>query len=133
VYQAGTLSGNPVAVAAGLTTLKLIQAPGFYAALTASTKKMTDGLVAVAHEAGVKFSAQNVGGMFGLYFRATPPTSYAEVMQCDKQAFNHFFHAMLDQGIYLAPSAFEAGFVSAAHSDDDIKATLAAAKTAFNA
>lgn len=133
VYQAGTLSGNPVAVAAGLTTLKLIQAPGFYATLTANTKKMTDGLVAVAHEAGVKFSAQNVGGMFGLYFRATPPTSYAEVMQCDKQAFNRFFHAMLDEGIYLAPSAFEAGFVSAAHSDGDIRATLNAAKKAFNA
>ena len=132
VYQAGTLSGNPVAVAAGLATLKLIQAPGFYAALTASTKKMTDGMVTVAHEAGVKFSAQNVGGMFGVYFRATPPASYAEVMQCDKEAFNRFFHAMLDEGIYLAPSAFEAGFVSAAHSDDDIKATVNAAKNAFN-
>lgn len=132
VYQAGTLSGNPVTVAAGLTTLKFIQAPGFYDALTASTKKMTDGLVAIAHEVGVKFSAQNVGGMFGVYFRATPPTSYAEVMQCDKQAFNRFFHAMLEEGIYLAPSAFEAGFVSAAHSDDDIKATVNAAKSAFN-
>jgi glutamate-1-semialdehyde 2,1-aminomutase len=132
VYQAGTLSGNPVAVAAGLTTLKLIQAPGFYAALTASTKKMTDGLVAAAHEAGVKFSAQNVGGMFGVYFRATPPTGCAEVMQCDKQAFNRFFHAMLDEGIYLAPSAFEAGFVSAAHSDKDIEQTIGAARRSFS-
>ena len=132
VYQAGTLSGNPVAVAAGLATLKLVQAPGFYAALNEAAKKMTDGLATVARKAGVKFSAQNVGGMFGVYFRATPPTSYAEVMQCDKQAFNRFFHAMLDEGIYLAPSAFEAGFVSAAHSDDDIKVTIAAAKTAFS-
>jgi glutamate-1-semialdehyde 2,1-aminomutase len=132
VYQAGTLSGNPVAVAAGLTTLKLVQAPGFYTALTKAAKKMTDGLVAVAHGAGIKFSAQNVGGMFGVYFSATPPTSYAEVMQCDKEAFNRFFHAMLDEGIYLAPSAFEAGFVSAAHSDDDIEATLKAAKKAFS-
>ncbi len=131
VYQAGTLSGNPVAVAAGLATLKLIQASGFYAALNKATKKMIDGLAAVAHEAGVKFSAQNVGGMFGLYFRATPPTNYDEVMQCDKEAFNRFFHAMLDEGVYLAPSAFEAGFVSAAHSDDDIAATLKAAKNAF--
>jgi len=131
VYQAGTLSGNPVAVAAGLATLKLIQAPGFYAALNKATKKMTDGLMAAARQAGVKFSAQNVGGMFGVYFCATPPTSYAEVMQCDKQAFNRFFHAMLDEGIYLAPSAFEAGFVSAAHNDEDIEATLQAAKKVF--
>jgi glutamate-1-semialdehyde 2,1-aminomutase len=132
VYQAGTLSGNPVTVAAGLATLKLIQAPGFYAALNEATKKMTDGMVSAAHEAGVKFSAQNVGGMFGLYFRATPPTSYAEVMQCDKEAFNRFFHAMLEEGVYLAPSAFEAGFVSAAHSDDDIQRTINAARRSFS-
>jgi len=131
VYQAGTLSGNPVAVAAGLATLKLIQAPGFHAALAAQTKKMVDGLVAAAKEVGVKFSAQNVGGMFGLYFSAQCPTSYDEVMQSDKEAFNHFFHAMLDEGIYLAPSAFEAGFVSAAHSDKDIEQTIAAAKKVF--
>ncbi|MFA5241442.1 MAG: glutamate-1-semialdehyde 2,1-aminomutase [Sulfuricella sp.] len=131
VYQAGTLSGNPVAVAAGLATLKLLQAPGFYENLTRMTKKLTDGLTAVAQEAGVAFCAQSVGGMFGLYFSATPPTSYAEVMQCDKEAFNRFFHAMLDEGVYLAPSAFEAGFVSAAHGDAEIEATLEAARRVF--
>lgn len=131
VYQAGTLSGNPVAVAAGLATLKLLQAPGFYENLARMTKKLTDGLAAVAKEAGVVFCAQSVGGMFGLYFSATPPTSYAEVMQCDKEAFNRFFHAMLDEGVYLAPSAFEAGFVSAAHSDAEIEATLEAARRVF--
>ncbi len=131
VYQAGTLSGNPVAVAAGLATLKLLQSPGFYENLTRMTKKLTDGLTAVAKEAGVAFCAQSVGGMFGLYFSATPPTSYAEVMQCDKEAFNRFFHAMLDEGVYLAPSAFEAGFVSAAHGDAEIEATLEAARRVF--
>jgi glutamate-1-semialdehyde 2,1-aminomutase len=131
VYQAGTLSGNPVAVAAGLATLKLLQSPGFYENLTRMTKKLTDGLTAVAKEVGVTFCAQSVGGMFGLYFSATPPTSYAEVMQCDKDAFNRFFHAMLDEGVYLAPSAFEAGFVSAAHGDAEIEATLEAARRAF--
>ncbi len=131
VYQAGTLSGNPVAVAAGLATLKLLQAPGFYENLTRMTKKLTDGLTAVAREAGVVFCAQSVGGMFGLYFSATLPTSYAEVMQCDKEAFNRFFHAMLDEGVYLAPSAFEAGFVSAAHGDAEIEATLEAARRVF--
>ncbi|PWB49294.1 MAG: glutamate-1-semialdehyde-2,1-aminomutase [Nitrosomonadales bacterium] len=131
VYQAGTLSGNPVAVAAGLATLKLLQAPGFYENLARMTKKLTDGLTAAAKEAGVAFCAQPVGGMFGLYFSATPPGSYAEVMQCDKEAFNRFFHAMLDEGVYLAPSAFEAGFVSAAHGDAEIEATLAAARRVF--
>lgn len=131
VYQAGTLSGNPVAVAAGLATLKLIQAPGFHAALAAKTEKLVDGLMCVAKEVGVKFSAQSVGGMFGLYFSETVPTSYTEAMQSDKEAFNHFFHAMLDAGFYLAPSAFEAGFVSAAHSDEDIQNTIKAAKKAF--
>lgn len=131
VYQAGTLSGNPVAVAAGLATLRLIQAPGFYEALTASTRALCDGLVAAARRYGIAFSAQSVGGMFGIYFRASCPTSYAEVMECDKDAFNRFFHAMLDAGHYLAPSAFEAGFVSAAHSADDIAATVAAAEAIF--
>jgi glutamate-1-semialdehyde 2,1-aminomutase len=131
VYQAGTLSGNPVAVAAGLATLKLLQAPGFYERLATTTRKLTDGLTAAAHEAGFAFSAQAVGGMFGLYFRAEPPTSYAEVMTCDKEAFNRFFHGMLEEGVYLAPSAFEAGFVSAAHSDAEIDATIAAAKRVF--
>jgi len=131
VYQAGTLSGNPVAVAAGLATLKLVQAPSFYERLAATARKLTDGLTAAAREAGFVFSAQAVGGMFGLYFRATPPTSYAEVMECDKDAFNRFFHGMLEEGIYLAPSAFEAGFVSAAHQDADIDATIEAAKRVF--
>ena len=132
VYQAGTLSGNPVAVAAGLATLRLIQAPGFYEALAASTRDLCDGLVAAAKRHGVAFSAQSVGGMFGLYFRESCPTSYAEVMECNKEAFNRFFHAMLDAGHYLAPSAFEAGFVSAAHSASDIAETIAAADAIFN-
>jgi glutamate-1-semialdehyde 2,1-aminomutase len=133
VYQAGTLSGNPVAVTAGLATLKLIQAPDFHAKLAAQTKKLVDGLVAAAQEAGVVFSAQNVGGMFGLYFSEKCPSSFAEVMQSNKENFNKFFHLMLDAGIYLAPSAFEAGFVSAAHSDQDIELTINAAKKAFGA
>ncbi|MFQ6334719.1 glutamate-1-semialdehyde 2,1-aminomutase [Methylophilus sp. 3sh_L] len=131
VYQAGTLSGNPVAVTAGLTTLKLVQAPGFYEALTAKTTQLMDGMKQAAQKAGVTFSAQSVGGMFGLYFSASNPTSYADMMQADKNAFNHFFHSMLDSGIYLGPSAFEAGFVSAAHSDDDIRQTVQAAEQAF--
>ena len=131
VYQAGTLSGNPVAVTAGLETLKLIQAPDFHAKLTAMTKKLVDGLVTLAKEAGVIFSAQSVGGMFGLYFSEQCPTSFAEVMQTNKDNFNLFFHSMLASGVYLGPSAFEAGFVSAAHADDDIAFTLAAAKKAF--
>jgi glutamate-1-semialdehyde 2,1-aminomutase len=129
VYQAGTLSGNPVAVTAGLVTLKLIQEKGFHEKLTAQTKKLTDGLMQVAK---VPFSAQNVGGMFGLYFSEKCPTSYAEIMaNNNKTHFNKFFHSMLDSGIYLGPSAFEAGFVSAAHTDADIAFTLEAAKKAF--
>ena len=131
VYQAGTLSGNPVAVAAGLATLRLSQAPGFHESLAASTRTLCDGLVAAANRHGVGFSAQSVGGMFGIYFRASCPNSYAEVMECDKDAFNRFFHAMLDAGHYLAPSAFEAGFVSAAHSASDIAETVAAAEAIF--
>ena len=133
VYQAGTLSGNPVAVAAGLATLQQIRQPGFHQALEMQTRKMTEGLAAAARDAGIPFCAQNVGGMFGLYFSERIPASYSEVMQCDKQAFNRFFHAMLQEGVYLAPSAFEAGFVSAAHSDADIEFTIAAAKMAFSA
>ena len=131
VYQAGTLSGNPVAVAAGLATLKLVQAPGFYEALTARTKALCDGLVAAARKHGVAFAAQNVGGMFGLYFAEACPATYDAVLACDKEAFNRFFHAMLDAGHYFAPSAFEAGFVSAAHSDADIAGTVAAAEAWF--
>jgi len=133
VYQAGTLSGNPVAVTAGLATLKLLQAPDFHAKLAVQTQKLVDGLVSAAKEAGVVFSAQSVGGMFGLYFSEKCPTSFAEVMQANKEQFNQFFHLMLDAGIYLAPSAFEAGFVSAAHTDADIAFTIQAAKTAFKA
>ncbi len=131
VYQAGTLSGNPVAVAAGLTTLRLVQTAGFHEKLAASTRQLTEGLTAAAKKHGIVFCAQAVGGMFGLYFRASPPTSYTEVMECDKEAFNYFFHAMLREGVYFAPSAFEAGFVSAAHSDEDIGKTLAAAERIF--
>ena len=133
VYQAGTLSGNPVAVTAGLTTLKLVQAPGFYEKLTAQTTKLMDGFKQAAQAAGVAFSAQSVGGMFGLYFSAQCPRSYAEMMLADKNAFNKFFHSMLDSGIYLGPSAFEAGFVSAAHTDADIAQTVQAATKAFAA
>ncbi len=133
VYQAGTLSGNPVAVAAGLATLAATEAPGFYDALATSTKSFTDGMVAAAKYAGVPFSAQSVGGMFGLYFAATIPDSYDTVMATDKARFNKFFHAMLDAGIYLAPSAYEAGFVSAAHRPEDIAATHQAAAVAFAA
>lgn len=132
VYQAGTLSGNPIAVAAGMATLKLVQENGFYERLSRSAKQLTDGLNASAKKHGVKFCAQSVGGMFGLYFSEAIPASYAEVMAGDTQAFNRFFHAMLNAGVYLAPSAFEAGFVSAAHSEDDINATIAAADKIFS-
>ncbi|MFZ1765932.1 MAG: glutamate-1-semialdehyde 2,1-aminomutase [Candidatus Nitrotoga sp.] len=133
VYQAGTLSGNPVAVAAGLATLDLVQKPDFYEHLSALARQLTEGLEQAAKQHGVEFSAQSIGGMFGLYFRATPPTSYAEVMTCDKEAFNRFFHAMLDEGIYMAPSAFEAGFVSSAHTSADIAQTIATASKIFAA
>ncbi|MCE9640515.1 MAG: glutamate-1-semialdehyde 2,1-aminomutase [Betaproteobacteria bacterium] len=132
VYQAGTLSGNPVAVAAGLATLKAIDTPEFFARLATATRTLTDGLTAAARASGVAFSAQAIGGMFGLYFHATPPSCFADVMTCDVPAFNRFFHAMLEQGIYLAPSAFEAGFVSSAHSAADIEQTLAAARHYFS-
>ena len=133
VYQAGTLSGNPVAVAAGLATLKAISAPGFYEALAARTKSLTEGLATAASRTGVSFVAQSVGGMFGLYFTRSIPDTYDTVMASDKARFGKFFHAMLDAGIYLAPSAFEAGFVSAAHSASDIEETLRCAAHAFRA
>ena len=131
VYQAGTLSGNPVAVAAGMAMLKIVQTPGFYEQLTARTLALVTALTQLAQAQGLNFCAQAIGGMFGLYFSAKPPTSYAEVMQCDKSAFNRFFHAMLEAGVYFAPSAFEAGFVSTAHSDADIQFTLDAAQRVF--
>jgi glutamate-1-semialdehyde 2,1-aminomutase len=133
VYQAGTLSGNPVAVAAGLATLKLVQAPGFYEKLGERTRALTEGLAMAAKKYGVVFSAQAIGGMFGIYFRATVPNSFAEVMECDKGAFNRFFRAMLERGVHFAPSAYEAGFVSAAHSGQDIGATVSAAEATFAA
>jgi len=133
VYQAGTLSGNPVAVAAGLATLKLVDVPGFQEKISSVTENLIQGLKTEAKKAGVIFSAQSIGSMFGLYFRAAPPTSFVEVMQCDKDRFNKFFHAMLERGVYLAPSAYEAGFVSAAHGPAEVDATLAAARESFRA
>jgi len=132
VYQAGTLSGNPVAVAAGLATLSLVQSPGFYERLAASTRALCDGLMRSAQTRGVLFSATSVGGMFGIYFRETPPANFAEVMQCDREQFNRFFHAMLAEGVYLAPSSYEAGFVSSAHGAPEIERTIAAADRTFS-
>jgi glutamate-1-semialdehyde 2,1-aminomutase len=133
VYQAGTLSGNPIAVAAGLKTLELIQAPGFYDQLAARTARLTKGLAAAARDAGVTFSADAVGGMFGLYFTERVPASFADVSRSDVARFNVFFHQMLDAGVYFAPSAYEAGFVSSAHDDAVIDATIDAARAAFAA
>ncbi|MBR0345164.1 MAG: glutamate-1-semialdehyde 2,1-aminomutase [Rudaea sp.] len=133
VYQASTLSGNLIAMAAGLAMLEVIQAPGFYAELERKTILLTDGLVAVAREAGVPFSVNRVCGMFGLFFSAEKVETFAQATACDVAAFNRFFHAMLDRGVYLAPSAFEAGFISTAHSEQDIADTLDAARAAFKA
>ena len=131
VYQAGTLSGNPVAVAAGLATLKHVLRPGFFEGLEKTTRALAEGLAAEAGKAGVALSVDFAGGMFGFFFRATAPRSFAEVMQCDRDAFNRFFHAMLERGVYLAPSAYEAGFVSAAHGPAELEATLLAARASF--
>ncbi|HZW52305.1 MAG TPA: glutamate-1-semialdehyde 2,1-aminomutase [Rudaea sp.] len=131
IYQAGTLSGNPVAMAAGLAMLELIQAPGFYEDLERKATLLVDGLRAVAIEAGVPFSTNRVGAMFGLFFTDAKVETYTQATACDVAAFNRFFHAMLDRGVYLAPSAFEAGFLSATHSEQDIADTLDAARAAF--
>jgi len=128
VYQAGTLSGNPIAVAAGLATLKLVSKSGFHEAVESTTQRLVADL---AKAGGKGFCAQSIGSMFGVYFRAAPPKSFAEVMQCDRERFNRFFHEMLTRGVYLAPSAYEAGFVSAAHGALEIDATLAAARESF--
>jgi glutamate-1-semialdehyde 2,1-aminomutase len=133
VYQAGTLSGNPVAMAAGLKTLELIATPNFYESLTAKTNKLTTGLKERAYQAGVALTTNTIGGMFGLFFSTEQKvTTFAQAMQCDQALFKRFFHAMLKSGIYLAPSAFEAGFVSAAHSDEDLNDTLDSAETIFD-
>ncbi|MCB1957196.1 MAG: glutamate-1-semialdehyde 2,1-aminomutase [Rhodocyclaceae bacterium] len=131
VYQAGTLSGSPVAVAAGLASMQLVSQPGFYETLTGRTERLVSGLASAADRNGVTFCAQSVGGMFGLYFAGSCPQGYGDVMESDREAFNRFFHAMLDAGHYFAPSAFEAGFVSAAHTDADIDQTIAAANAVF--
>ena len=131
IYQAGTLSGNPVAMAAGLAMLELVQAPGFYDALEAKTHALCDGLEAAAREAGVPFTTQRVGGMFGMFFSSGTVDTYAQAMACDSAAFNRFFHAMRERGVYLAPSAFEAGFMSGAHDEAVIAATVDAARDAF--
>ena len=132
VYQAGTLSGNPVAMAAGLATLKLLRREGFHDQLSAKTERLTEGLALAARECGIAFTTTRAGGMFGLFFtEQTRISRFDEVMACDQARFKTFFHAMLDRGVYLAPSAFEAGFVSIAHSDEDIDATLDAARQAF--
>ena len=134
VYQAGTLSGCPVAMAAGMKTLELISAPGFYDELAAKTAKLLQGLQTAADQAGIPFTTNQVGGMFGVFFSEEKSISrFAQVMACDVERFKRFFHGMLDQGVYLAPSAFEAGFVSAAHTDQDLQATVAAASTVFKA
>ena len=132
VYQAGTLSGNPVAMAAGLATLTLITEPGFHDQLSTKTQRLSDGLVTVARESGVPLTANQVGGMFGIFFTETPVSRYAQAVACDVERFKAFFHGMLAEGIYLAPSAFEAGFVSSAHTDGDINETLDAARRVFS-
>ncbi|HEY1392474.1 MAG TPA: glutamate-1-semialdehyde 2,1-aminomutase [Methylibium sp.] len=135
VYQAGTLSGNPVATACGLATLKEIQKPGFFNALARSTRTLVDGLAAAGREAGVPLVGDCEGGMFGFFFAHSfddaLPQNYGEVMATDKERFNRFFHGMLERGVYLAPALYEAGFVSAAHSPADIEATLQAARAAL--
>lgn len=132
VYQAGTLSGNPIAMAAGLAALSQISQPGVYEALTAKTTQLLDGLKAAANAAGIALTTNQVGGMFGIFFTEQDVvSSYAQATQCNIDAFKRFFHLMLDEGVYLAPSAYEAGFLSLAHTDADIAATLAAAGRAF--
>lgn len=131
IYQAGTLSGNPVAMAAGLAMLELIRQPGFHDRLAAATATLCDGLEAAAREAGVAVTTNRVGAMFGLFFSSEKVETYAQATACDIAAFNRFFHAMLERGVFMAPSAYEAGFLSSAHDEAVIEATLAAARVAF--
>ena len=132
VYQAGTLSGNPVAMAAGLATLDIVAEPGFYEPLFTYTAELCDGMEAAAREAGVPFTTNHAGTMFGGFFTERETvTSYHDVMACDTERFSRFFHAMLDNGVYLAPASYEAGFVSSAHGNTELDATLEAARKAF--
>ena len=133
IYQAGTLSGNPVAMAAGMAMLDLVREPGFHERLSLKTRALCDGLLACARDAGVPFSANRVGGMFGLFFSREKVETFAQATACDREAFNRFFHAMLERGVDFAPSAFEAGFISTAHDDRVIAETLDAARAAFAA
>lgn len=133
VYQAGTLSGNPLAMAAGSAMMNIISTDGFYDYLSQQTKALVDGLQTVADEAGVPFSTCNQGGMFGVFFREQKAQGFADLSECDEAHFKRFFHAMLKAGVYLAPSAYEAGFVSSKHNDDIIEQTLTAAKEAIRA
>ncbi|RKZ54976.1 MAG: aspartate aminotransferase family protein, partial [Gammaproteobacteria bacterium] len=127
VYQAGTLSGNPIAMTAGLKTMELISAPGFYDELAKKVKFLTDGILDAARSAGIDMTCNRVGGMFGLFFSDQQVTGFEQATQCDVDMFKAFFHGMLDEGIYLAPSAYEAGFVSAAHTKEDLQNTIDAA------
>ena len=132
VYQAGTLSGNPVAMAAGLKTLELLEQSDFYKNLSARTTQLVEGLQALADEANIPFTTNHVGSMFGFFFTNEPKiTNFKQVMACDIPRFNKFFHGMLKRGIYLAPASYEAGFMSAAHTDEDIHNTLSAAREVF--
>jgi glutamate-1-semialdehyde 2,1-aminomutase len=133
VYQAGTLSGNPVAMAAGLANLRLISCEGFFEKLTRSTTRLVTGIQEVADQAGVPFTTTRVGGMFGLFFTdAGRVVNFAQAGKVDVDAFRVFYHLMLERGVYLAPSAYEAGFVSSAHTDEHIESTIAAARESFN-
>jgi glutamate-1-semialdehyde 2,1-aminomutase len=131
VYQAGTLSGNPVATACGLATLREIRKPGFYEALSASTRSLIQGLKAAADAEGVPFSVDSEGGMFGFFLMPELPQNYPQVMRTDGTRFNQLFHGLLDRGVYIAPALYEAGFVSAAHTAQDIAATVDAARAVF--
>jgi glutamate-1-semialdehyde 2,1-aminomutase len=132
VYQAGTLSGNPVAMAAGLATLRLVREDGFHDTLAATAERLTAGMAERAQAAGIALSSNQVGGMFGLFFSEQSPISnFRQVMACDQERFVRFFHGMLREGVYLAPSAFETGFVSSAHDEQAISTTLEAAERVF--
>ena len=131
VYQAGTLSGNPVAMAAGVATLRELAAPGFYDELTVATESLVHGILGAAHESGIAMQGVSRGGMFGLFFAEHPVTSFAEVIACDEQIFKRFFHLMLASGVYLAPSMYEAGFVSSTHTRAILDETVSCAREAF--